>query len=880
MPRSRRISVSEYCEKVFTSSIPRWGIDLRPKKVEACELLLEGILVEAAEGWLQSLHRFLPQLVAVHYRGIQTLSQKKSVVAVPAAREKEQPGWWLPKQEAGLADLIKNSIIQSKGTLSASALHELLLRCYEVIQNHNRYTLNALLADRIGKNPEVEMELFSSVMTANEPLELDDLKLTLNREVSAFLLGGNCIADLTIGAFSDGSRKNCTSAWTSISQKSTELREFVGRLFGNTTTGEEFDGWRRDKAKKHLDAVSTAVGKLSRTERLRRTAEEMKNRRRHAVWSVMSYASESECPGLRDLCASLWGAFCAGEDPGTPDHVRVEAMVRLLQGVCAYHMYGNHILALSYSLPNVRVGSLTANVTMVLDSPLSPTTTNRVLGPQSKIRTDLYTLLSAIAAAVADTKASAFHDDNGQDSTGLDLVLQDDELRISVQDSIAHTMIDPSVLAASLRLAEVFRPEAVHEGRPLELILCLGTPYHMERYFEVQTRLHTVTELIALPHPRIGDQAWLEWLPLRWEVAWRHKRTDSPPDPGDSGALTTRKEDISKVSSQITDHLYVCRARIKGNAGTLMGGGRVLFVNYLEQRPAIGHVVLPAAHPATGRRPVLRDLTDFDSDMCFVRVVGRDRVEFIHRGKVVACWVDAKSGWGRPPQWTASGLSDFLRENFGSAGDFKDGFDALGESILLLSDKPGVGAAFVISTSSFKEFQGYTADMTDYIGDTDRRKTTMADYSQDEFIEGVSQDGGTMINLSAGAVQPLERLEIHFRQQFLPWHKNCPFHYRTARIDPDVHTSQLVAALWSEEGGQLAWREWYDVLHWGTRHLSTLGMSACLRGQDGRPDVVTICVSQDGPIHVFQRGVAIDPRNFFEKNMYRQSWRDATKELS
>jgi hypothetical protein len=153
----------------------------------------------------------------------------------------------------------------------------------------------------------------------------------------------------------------------------------------------------------------------------------------------------------------------------------------------------------------------------------------------------------------------------------------------------------------------------------------------------------------------------------------------------------------------------------------------------------------------------------------------------------------------------------------------------LAATLLRVCRDPKVGATFVLGPWS--ELEKYAIEMTPVFDVVPEWRVESPILAQHLFNLAI-QDGATVV--------ALDQARVFGRR-----------HLSSRLFDPDGEDSQevkgkKVRASWSERGTRLYWPNWGSWYRWGTRHRSAAALARELRGQ-----AVVLCVSQDGPLHLF-----------------------------
>jgi len=403
----------------------------------------------------------------------------------------------------------------------------------------------------------------------------------------------------------------------------------------------------------------------------------------------------------------------------------------------------------------------------------------------------------------------------------------------------------------------------------LEIAFVVGTSYHREVMFKPWKTLASYRDIRAPHQPALG-LAWIEWLPVcekqarellnraRWFRSYLRKKSGSGPRKKSGSRQQVDEQEENECKNLVGVYLSLCSARIKGRFGDFSGPSKLLFVDYSVKFPAVTDIV-SLGEAAAKNRISLRKVTAGQygantRDMCIIRVCGRRRIELLYQGRVELCWDDDQAKWQKPPHWDAASLRARLETLFPSHKKRMSGWvDNLCEVISRISDAPGEGASILIVGDELpEECVGPMTERTKEEESAGPYKLTKLE--QDDLHNLAIQDGAVILSL--------QKQELKCRQVYRPFVRKRPKVKGKAKaevLEPfNLYTHRtgkgtLLHEAWRNADPEYRWDGWPAVLHWGTRHLNSLGMTACFS------DTVCICVSADGPIHVFHKGRALEP---------------------
>lgn len=413
-------------------------------------------------------------------------------------------------------------------------------------------------------------------------------------------------------------------------------------------------------------------------------------------------------------------------------------------------------------------------------------------------------------------------------------------------------------LAGVIRLSEIIRPSAIHEGKQQNYTFVIGYPYL------IKDMLESISEFSEEPNPnqRKNENNSIKWyMPILKDSA---------------------KEDEE-------DPLRKAKARILGNSQIFQEKDVALFVdcskgdfnskhNYVEC--VCNNIVKP--HP----RGIYRDKTNIvdvvaeKNDVFVVQIIGQKKIEIFLKGKKIGVWSYINAKWGPEYTWDETSIENYIKGKLPIDGN-NNAVKILSETIYQISRTPGCGASFVICQDLPKNIDILCPRMTipfPKLGEgeiTDGKK----------LLSVAIQDGGTFIDL--------KEKKFSGRRQWLPYRiKEPPFWYENFNIkkierneiykeenkkknidsvvasnaiDPKDCQWRLYEICKAEclkkraNGREIFknphhWREWCKMLSWGTRHMSAMGMSACLWDK-----AVVVVVSADSTTTVFYKGIEARP---------------------
>lgn len=763
--------------------------------------------------------------MVAHYRGIQVLSQKKTAFYSTGEVRDETYRNYPPY------------------------FHEALLRCYEASQNNSHYTLNSIIT-KLATDLEGHIVLMSLLeddgsLSIELKLKNDTTTVSINKSICDSLFGIN----------NENSKANPLKEMSKRLIKKEELPKLLKRIKESHhlkeflfSEFEDKDFYSKDKRLHALKACSLIkkiesrinynIEKLiqpveinfedsNKNDSLVNFCKGLKSTLQAAVHSVVvrHWQSDSEVENLKNLHNKL---LLAGDEKYCTHEYQIFdsyfPILRMLQGILLFHKcYGNFLCCKAEAkIINKRVGSASW-LTIHQQKPANISSLDQL---HSFIGNKADNVISEILGLAA-TKHG-----NNTENQELQGVFIDRKAKDIVEDKICkRTNIPSSHLCAFVRLAEMFRPQAVHEGNPLEMAIVLGTPFHLNSFFETKTIIKDYAGNEYIDGPTLGKMC-LELLPLGTSAV------------NVEDFLGREESNDDLIKNLINKYLSLCCGRIKGKVADLIGPDNILFVDYTNKVPAVSHVV--SIRHSTGLREYtsLRKLTNDRNcnDMLIIRVFGRRRIELLHGGNCLLSWDDNEARWQAPAAWDENNLKKTISISFWGKEDLEQNIDdaisTLCHTIMEISDASGEGASFVLAPETIDNYIGNLTE--DQKWDTGG-KEKLVDFSSLQLRKLAIQDGGTVVNL--------QHLTVSFRKLFRPFNESeaKPFDIFSYKVKDD-----RLCDKWNKINDPYKWDNWPSVLHWGTRHQSSLGMSACL------PNTLCICISEDGPIQVFESGRAIE----------------------
>lgn len=434
---------------------------------------------------------------------------------------------------------------------------------------------------------------------------------------------------------------------------------------------------------------------------------------------------------------------------------------------------------------------------------------------------------------------------NPEEYKSLECSLQSPSIAKIITEPIKNKVFNFDSLAGVIRLAEIIRPSAVHEGKPQNFTFIVGFPYILE------DRLEKISNFSNEP---------IEWFTPK-------KR------------LKVELEDEELIENE---ELHWARARIIGNSQIFQEKDVALFVDCIKNKPLCNYIVRPHPHGLSYYKSNIIEIMSEVDDAFIVRILGQKKIEIFHKGKKILVWSHVNVIWEKESTWDIKSLNKFICDKLKVKDDFKKVVNTLAKVIYQISQKQGLGASFVIYEDIPNNLETQCPRMTIPFPELGEGKIAE---NENVLMDAAIQDGGTLINLTSN--------KFSARRQWLPhtdrgtpfWHENFPIpdsswdsdiknnkewqdsSRHAKHIDVMGDNSKLLYTmcrhpyLKKQENGlerwlnnPFRWDGWYKILSWGTRHMTSLGMSACLWDK-----AVVVVVSADSTITVFYQGIEGTP---------------------
>lgn len=442
----------------------------------------------------------------------------------------------------------------------------------------------------------------------------------------------------------------------------------------------------------------------------------------------------------------------------------------------------------------------------------------------------------------------------------LEFALQNRYDREKITNLLENTVFNFNSLAGVIRLSEVIRPFAVHEGKQRTIFFVVGYP------FLLKDKLKPISEF-SKDNINIDDDIRDK---IKWEI------------PGDELKRPTENEALHRA-----------RARIMGSSQILQNPGVALFVDCNEDKPSCSYIVKPAPRGTIGFNTNIVDVMASVTTAFIVKIIGQKKIEIFHKGRKILVWSHINATWEEESTWDKDSLKNFISEKLSVNSVNNDAVKIIAETAYQISQTSGQGASFVISKENVSKENLLYPEMTNTFPELGEGKIKESKILSDIAIE----DGGTLIDLKSN--------NFYGRRQWLPHKNGIPFWYKTFTIpkeewkwakllkrsekqlslddvkqkdkNPTIYTytelvdNQPPKKLYMEickfkylylqkENYYIVnpwyWDAWYKVLTWGTRHMASMGMSACFWDR-----AVVIVVSTDSTITVFYEGIEQRPSN-------------------
>jgi hypothetical protein len=696
------------------------------------------------------------------------------------------------------------------------------ITAYETVQNGSRHTLNSVLAGLSLCKEAADERVQVSRETAADP---GSILLIAN------LVPGNAKA-LKFGAPAAAEGDVASSVKVTL-----EIgRDFASRtlLPNGTSVLREI---RAQSRRRHYD--SAAVTTLR---------DEFDHCRRGLLLDLRRQDTMAITNELEGMCSFFLGEPALGAHPD----VRRDTMLQVLQGVAVMLLeYGPSLICLTSQAKYANRFSFSGQVFAFLDK-RAPAADECLL----------------CLFSYADLFQRIFFADSFEclDALAHDSLatLQNAKRIWSTGDRVDQATFSYDVLESVIEMATLIAPLAKHEGRPINVPFIVAHPYLLKSgVVDIASTLGSIEDADA----------------LAWSI--REPRA------------STNEEQLMRA-----------RARILGNCQLLQKAGRALFVNCDADAELVFCSHLVEMHSAVGRLGPISDLETFSQqnrDLFVVQVRGQKRIEVWHRGTKRLVWTPS-GGWGEEQTWNERSLYKALLAQLDlpdNEGDERSRrANIVAHTAAKIANSDGEGASFVICATTRTtqrraraaipmRVAGLVAKLTAPFPDKGEGCLDFSGDGVEDLREVSVQDGGTIVDLTTG--------RFFGRMQWLPTcAKGRPFRYDYAVVPREAYsefeqlndregnstgspaplelppewerrTAPLLCDFWRHKGciktpsgkqveNKLRWNRWYCVLQWGTRHMSSLGMSVALWGS-----AVVVTVSADGHVTVFNRGCEVLP---------------------
>lgn len=408
-------------------------------------------------------------------------------------------------------------------------------------------------------------------------------------------------------------------------------------------------------------------------------------------------------------------------------------------------------------------------------------------------------------------------------------------------------------LAGVIRLAERIRPSAVHEGKQQYFTFIVGFPYLLKDKLE---KISNFTNK--------GDPESKLVLTSNSSIEW----------------ITPHKEK-ELVENEF---LHFAKSRITGNSQFFQEKDVALFVDCLEKNPLCNCIVKPHPHGLSYYKSNIIEIMSEVDDAVIIRILGQKKIEIFHKGLKILVWSHVNVMWDQESTWDINSLSRFVCDKLKINEDRKKIVTTLAKVVYQISQTQGLGASFVIYQEEPENMDELCPRMTIPFPDLGEGRITD---NEKVLKDAAIQDGGTIINLATDTFSARRQWSLPTPKGIPFWHKNFPIPEKSwnddiinkkwndsleneARcinvMDDDsklLYTMCRYQYLKKEEKDSVKylinpfpWDGWYKILSWGTRHMSSLGMSASLWDK-----AVVVVVSADSTITVLYQGIEGTPNN-------------------
>lgn len=433
---------------------------------------------------------------------------------------------------------------------------------------------------------------------------------------------------------------------------------------------------------------------------------------------------------------------------------------------------------------------------------------------------------------------------NNKEYDALAVALQNKNEANNIKERLAKKVFNFDALAGVLQLAEKIRPFSIHEGKQQDFTFVVAYPYLRKDRLEI-----------------ISD---IRCEPIRWNV-------------------TESEEDSSISIMQANEAFFKARAQILGNSQILQEKGTALFVNCSESVPTCDCVVMPHPHGLLRDREELTDILSDVEDSFVVKILGQKRIELFHKGEKILVWSHVNAAWEKENSWDTVSLRNVMFEKLKTTNG---SIDILAKTIYQISQIQGDGASFVICDEKTEaQRDNLWPAMTISFPDLGEGELT----NNKKLFNVAIEDGGTLIKLKENKFYGRRQWLPHGEKQPPFWHENFPisddawkefqdslkgwsskdnhltaFDLSCVKQPPKLYELCKSEFVKMRNNGSeqytknpLHWDGWYKKYSWGTRHLSSMGMSASLWD-----NAIVIVVSADNTITIFFKGIELNSSKY------------------
>lgn len=678
---------------------------------------------------------------------------------------------------------------------SKKDIYNKFLDNYELVHGDGRHTLNTLLAYYIEKISEKKRLFFCGCFSDQSKLEYSDdwLKLKISPDIKNILLGTDDYSDQILDLRKDK---------TEIERLKNKLEEHRNRALYCALCGyNEVD----EDLRTLLSDFSELIFNFKESEEINYNEEDTSN--------------------IKIKKREIW-----------------LEILQVLQGICIFLIYFDKSLFVLLSKQiEIKSRSSCIGEFFIFSNDCESDSFQNFIKR-------VFPIVDNIQRYYFDRVLKKIPKRNKEAIISLGYALQSPRFAENIATGVGDKVFNFDSLAGVIRLSQVISPSAIHEGKPLNISFIVGYPSLIKQ---------KVSSICEFKNEEEEESKVIDW------------HVPSQENGSDENAA-----------------LHEAMSRIIGNCLLLQKDNIALFVDCNEKKPTIHNIVEPLKLIAPGVYNSKSNLIEITSDVdeaFLVKIMGQKKIEIFYRGKKILVY-GHNATWEEETSWDNDSILDFLCQSLSVDKDNK-AVKTISETAYSISQTKGEGASFVILKNDLANKDIMAPSMTIPFPNLGK-----GDINEVNLRAVAIEDGGVLIDVSGN--------KFYGRRQWLPYQENgtgIPFWYNSFTIPSDEwewdkitnksklkypNAGELTVIDTSTTNNDLLvfvktpprlydickyeyiindnktiknpwyWDSWYKILSWGTRHLSSMGMSACLWDK-----TVVIVISADSTIAVFYEGI-------------------------